>query len=167
MADVQKTRYELPRGADAFRLSASQLHLALNNKKAPFFTFVLPTPDRFVALSARQAGQSESFQRGKMFLQRETRSGRMVPAALTTRAQRPRLLRSSYAVDCEVGGVIVQNPKNSPRKFQAGWCNRWHRPAFAESSPKTALSSRRRAWGCRSPIGKNFKNKLETAQGNS
>jgi len=55
VGDVQKTQYELPKGADAFRLSASQLHLALNPEKAPFFTFVLPAPDRVVALSARHA----------------------------------------------------------------------------------------------------------------
>jgi hypothetical protein len=61
VGDVQKTQYELPRGADAFRLSASQLHLALNNEKAPFFTFVLPAPDRVVALSARQAEIIDAF----------------------------------------------------------------------------------------------------------
>jgi hypothetical protein len=61
VGDVQKTRYELPSGADAFRLSASQLHLALNNEKAPFFTFVLPAPDRVVALSARQAEIIDAF----------------------------------------------------------------------------------------------------------
>ncbi len=59
--DVQKTHYELPSGADAFRLSASQLHLALNNEKKPFFTFVLPAPDRVVALSARQAEIIDAF----------------------------------------------------------------------------------------------------------
>jgi len=61
VGDVQKTQYELPKGADAFRLSASQLHLALNNEKAPFFTFVLPAPDRVVALSARQAEIIDAF----------------------------------------------------------------------------------------------------------
>lgn len=61
VGDVQKTRYELPSGADAFRLSASQLHLALNNEKAPFFSFVLPAPDRVVALSARQAEIIDAF----------------------------------------------------------------------------------------------------------
>src|SRR5580765_6929786 len=40
--DVQKTQYELPVGADAFRLSASQLHLVLNSQKSSFFTFILP-----------------------------------------------------------------------------------------------------------------------------
>ncbi|MBZ5493844.1 MAG: hypothetical protein LAO76_23235 [Acidobacteriia bacterium] len=59
--DVQQTHYELPSGADAFRLSASQLHLALNNEKAPFFTFVLPAPDRVVALSTRQAEIIDAF----------------------------------------------------------------------------------------------------------
>jgi len=61
VASVQKTQYELPKGADAFRLSASQLQLALNNEKAPFFTFVLPAPDRVVALSARQAEIIDAF----------------------------------------------------------------------------------------------------------
>jgi hypothetical protein len=61
VGDVQKTRYELPSGADAFRLSATQLHLALNNEKAPFFSFVLPAPDRVVALSARQAEIIDAF----------------------------------------------------------------------------------------------------------
>jgi hypothetical protein len=59
--DVQKTCYQLPSGADAFRLSASQLHLALNNGKTPFLTFVLPAPDRVVALSARQAEIIDAF----------------------------------------------------------------------------------------------------------
>ncbi|HET8891648.1 MAG TPA: hypothetical protein VFQ41_22295 [Candidatus Angelobacter sp.] len=61
VGNVQKTHYELPKGADAFRLSASQLHLALNNEKTPFFTFVLPAPDRVVALSARQAEIIDAF----------------------------------------------------------------------------------------------------------
>jgi hypothetical protein len=61
VGDVQKTQYDLPSGADAFRLSANQLHLALNNEKAPFFTFVLPAPDRVVALSARQAEIIDAF----------------------------------------------------------------------------------------------------------
>jgi hypothetical protein len=61
VGDVQKTRYELPIGADAFRLSASQLHLALNTEKTPFFSFVLPAPDRVVALSARQAEIIDAF----------------------------------------------------------------------------------------------------------
>ena len=61
VGSVQKTQYELPKGADAFRLSASQLHLTLNNEKAPFFTFVLPAPDRVVALSARQAEIIDAF----------------------------------------------------------------------------------------------------------
>jgi hypothetical protein len=60
-SDVQKTQYELPRGADAFRLSASRLHLELNNQKSPFFTFVLPAPDRVVALSAREAEIIDAF----------------------------------------------------------------------------------------------------------
>jgi hypothetical protein len=59
--NVQKTQYELPQGADAFRLSASQLHLALNNDKSPFFTFVLPAPDRVVALTAREAEIIDAF----------------------------------------------------------------------------------------------------------
>jgi hypothetical protein len=61
LSDVQKTQYELPKGADAFRLSASQLHLALNNQRSPFFTFVLPAPDRVVALSAREAEIIDAF----------------------------------------------------------------------------------------------------------
>jgi len=61
VGDVQKTQYELPKGADAFRLSANQLHLALNSEKSPFFTFVLPAPDRVVALSARQAEIIDAF----------------------------------------------------------------------------------------------------------
>src|SRR5580765_5074201 len=60
-SDVQKTQYELPKGSDAFRLSASQLHLALNNQRSPFFTFVLPAPDRVVALSAREAEIIDAF----------------------------------------------------------------------------------------------------------
>ncbi len=59
--NVQKTQYELPKGADAFRLSASQLHLELNNQKSPYFTFVLPAPDRVVALSAREAEIIDAF----------------------------------------------------------------------------------------------------------
>lgn len=61
IGDVQKTQYELPKGADAFRLSASQLHLMLNHEKSPFFTFVLPAPDRVVALSARQVEIIDAF----------------------------------------------------------------------------------------------------------
>jgi hypothetical protein len=61
VGDVQKTRYELPSGADAFRLSGGQLHLALNSEKTPFFSFVLPAPDRVVALSARQAEIIDAF----------------------------------------------------------------------------------------------------------
>ncbi len=60
-SNVQKTQYELPKGADAFRLSASQLHLELNNQKSPFFTFVLPAPNRVVALSAREAEIIDAF----------------------------------------------------------------------------------------------------------
>jgi len=59
--DVQKTQYELPRGADAFWLSAGQLHLQLNTQKVPFFTFVLPAPDRVVALRSREAEIIDAF----------------------------------------------------------------------------------------------------------
>lgn len=59
--DAQKTQYELPRGADAFRLSASQLHLELNTQKTSFFTFVLPAPDRVVALRSREAEIIDAF----------------------------------------------------------------------------------------------------------
>jgi hypothetical protein len=210
VGDVQKTQYELPRGADAFRLSASQLHLALNNEKAPFFTFLLPAPDRVVALSARQAeiidafgnrrsavmptsyafvyhvtdpsalaltpdtgwspeagaasrfanlmvaaglpldaqdptgqharaafaelksyfpalsmevlstgpevqsgmveGLSESIRHGSLLRQRESRAAKMVPAVLRSNSTNGRLLRSSYTLDCKLGGVIVTNP---------------------------------------------------------
>ena len=61
VGDVQKTQYELPKGADAFRLSASQLQLTLNNERTPFFSFVLPAPNRVVALSARQAEIIDAF----------------------------------------------------------------------------------------------------------
>ena len=60
-AMCKSIQYELPRGADAFRLSASQLHLELNNQKSSFFTFVLPAPDRVVALSAREAEIIDAF----------------------------------------------------------------------------------------------------------
>lgn len=209
VGDVQKTRYELPSGADAFRLSASQLHLALNTEKAPFFTFVLPAPDRVVALSARQAEIIDAFGNrrsavmptsyafvyhvidpsalalnpdtgwnpqtgaisrfanlvvaaglpldaqdptgqhahsafaelksyfpalsmevlstgpevqsgtveglsapihGTMSRQSESRPARVVAASFTTHAEHPKLVRSSYAVDCEVGGVVVTKP---------------------------------------------------------
>jgi hypothetical protein len=209
-SDVQKTQYELPKGADAFRLSASQLHLELNNQKSPFFTFVLPAPDRVVALSAReveiidafgnrrsavmptsyafvyhvadqaalsltpdagwkpQSGASTShfanlvvaaglplnaqdptgqhthaaFAELKSYLPAlsmevlstgaETQSGsveglpqglrqgniserhsqpaRLVPAAFNAGTPTPRFLRTSYIIDCEVGGVIVTKP---------------------------------------------------------
>lgn len=59
--DAQKTQYELPRGADAFRLSSSQLQLELNTQKTPFFTFVLPAPDRVVALRSREAEIIDAF----------------------------------------------------------------------------------------------------------
>lgn len=209
VGDVQKTQYELPKGADAFRLSASQLQLALNNEKAPFFTFVLPAPDRVVALSARQAeiidafgnrrsavmptsyafvyhvtdpaalalnpdtgwnpqaGAVSSFANlvvaaglpldaqdptgqhahsafaelksyfpalsmevlstgpevqsgtveglsepihGTMSWQRESRPAKVVPAVLTSKAAKGRLLRSSYTLDCKLGGVVVTTP---------------------------------------------------------
>jgi hypothetical protein len=208
---VQKIQYELPQGADAFRLSASQLHLTLNNQKSPFFTFVLPVPDRVVALSARQAEIIDAFgnrrsavmptsyafvyrvsdsaalslvpntgwkpQSGaaspgfanlviaaglplsaqdptgqhthaafaelKSYLPalsmellstgaetqsgtveglpqashsrsmaglRENQSARLVPAVFNATTPSPRLLKTSYVVDCEVGGVIVTKP---------------------------------------------------------
>ncbi|MBZ5508315.1 MAG: hypothetical protein LAO78_22880 [Acidobacteriia bacterium] len=210
-SDVQKTQYELPKGADAFRLSASQLHLALNNQRSPFFTFVLPAPDRVVALSAREAeiidafgnrrsavmptsyafvyrvtdpaalsltpdtgwkaqngpvasrfanlvvaaglplnaqdptgqhahaafaelksyfpalsmeilstggeirggtveGLTQDLRRGTVSKRRENRSARVAPAVFTTQTPKPQLSRVSYAVDCEVGGVIVTKP---------------------------------------------------------
>jgi len=59
--DAQKIQYDLPRGADAFRLSASQLHLALSTQKTPFFSFVLPAPDRVVALRAREVEIVDAF----------------------------------------------------------------------------------------------------------
>ena len=59
--DVQKTQYELPPGADAFWLSAGQLHLQLNTQKAPYFTFVLPAPERVVALRSREAEIIDAF----------------------------------------------------------------------------------------------------------
>ena len=43
-ATYKRPSTKSPKGADAFRLSASQLHLELNNQKSPFFTFVLPAP---------------------------------------------------------------------------------------------------------------------------
>lgn len=61
IGDVQKTQYDLPRGADAFRLSVSQLHLALNGQKTPFFSFVLPAPERVVALRAREVEIVDAF----------------------------------------------------------------------------------------------------------
>lgn len=59
--DVMNTRFDLPRGADAFRLSASQLNLTLNAGKVPFFKFVLPAPDRVVALTSREAQIMDAF----------------------------------------------------------------------------------------------------------
>ena len=60
-ATAQKTQYELPQGADAFRLSASQLQLELNTQKASFFTFILPAPERVVALRSRQVEIIDAF----------------------------------------------------------------------------------------------------------
>lgn len=207
--NVQNTQYELPKGADAFRLSASQLHLALNNEKSPFFTFVLPAPDRVVALRAREAeiidafgnrrsavmptsyafvyhvtdpasllltpdagwkgphgtaspfvnllvaaglplsaqdptGQHThaAFEEVKSYLpalsmqllstgqerhagtveglpkeleightaQRFKQSPHLVSASLTQSSAKPHLLRTSYSIDCEAGGVIVTKP---------------------------------------------------------
>lgn len=59
--DVTKTKYDLPKGADAFRLSASQLNLSLSLSKTPFLSFHLPAPDRVVALSAREADIVDAF----------------------------------------------------------------------------------------------------------
>ena len=59
--DVQKTQYELPPGADAFWLSAGQLHLSLNSQKPAFFTFVLPAPQKVVALRSRQVEIVDAF----------------------------------------------------------------------------------------------------------
>lgn len=59
--NLMKTRFDLPRGADAFRLSASQLNLTLNTRKIPFFKFSLPVPDRIVALSSREAQVVDAF----------------------------------------------------------------------------------------------------------
>lgn len=60
-ADVTQVRYEVPQGADAFRLSTSQLHLALDTQKQPFFTLFLPLPSLVVALSARDADIVDAF----------------------------------------------------------------------------------------------------------
>ena len=60
-ADISQIRYEAPQGAEAFRLSTSQLHLMLDTRKQPFFTFVLPLPNRVVALSAREADIVDAF----------------------------------------------------------------------------------------------------------
>lgn len=59
--DVQKTQYELPPGADAFRLSAGQLHLSLNGQRSAFFTFLLPAPQKVVALRSRQVEIVDAF----------------------------------------------------------------------------------------------------------
>ncbi len=59
--DVSKTQYDLPPGADAFWLSASQLQLGLALGKDPYFSFVLPAPNRVVALSAREADIVDAF----------------------------------------------------------------------------------------------------------
>ena len=63
--DAQKIQYHLPKGADAFRLSASQLHLTLNAQKSPFFSFVLPAPERVVALRAREVEIVDAFGNGR------------------------------------------------------------------------------------------------------
>jgi hypothetical protein len=209
--DAQKTQYELPRGADAFRLSASQLYLELNTQKSPFFTFVLPAPDRVVALRAREVeildafgnrrsavmptsyafvyhvadaealslnpdtgwraqsgmepsrfanlvvaaglpldaqdptgqhahaafgelrsyfpalsmellstgvevqsgtveGLPSELRQENMSQHREARPAKMVPAVLVPQTPQARLLRSSYTLDCKIGGVIVTHP---------------------------------------------------------
>ncbi|HEX7288068.1 MAG TPA: hypothetical protein VF532_17920 [Candidatus Angelobacter sp.] len=59
--NAAQIHYELPRGADAFRLSASQLHLTLDTQKQAFQTFLLPAPNRVVALSAREADIIDGF----------------------------------------------------------------------------------------------------------
>src|SRR5258708_9798023 len=59
--DVSKTQYDLPPGADAFWLSASQFQLGLALGKDPYFSFVLPAPNRVVALSAREADIVDAF----------------------------------------------------------------------------------------------------------
>ena len=61
IGDVTKTQYDLPKGADAFRLSASQLHLSLDLSKTPYQTFSLPAPDRVTALSIREADIVDAF----------------------------------------------------------------------------------------------------------
>jgi hypothetical protein len=210
VGDVQKTRYELPSGADAFRLSGGQLHLALNSEKTPFFSFVLPAPDRVVALSARQAeiidafgnlrsavmptsyafvyhvtdpaalaltpdtgwnpqaaavshfanlavaaglpldaqdptgqhahsafaelksyfpalsmevlstgpeiqsgnveGLPQDLRPGNISQRKRNRPARVISAGLSTQMPEPRLLRTSYTLDCKTGGVIVTQP---------------------------------------------------------
>ncbi len=60
-ADVTQIRYDVPQGADAFHLSRSQLHLVMDTQKQPFFTFLLPLPNRIVALSAREADIVDAF----------------------------------------------------------------------------------------------------------
>jgi len=59
--DATKIKYELPQGADAFRLSASQLHLSLNLAKTPYMAFQMPIPNRVVALLAREADIMDAF----------------------------------------------------------------------------------------------------------
>ncbi len=59
--DAAKIRYEVPQGAEAFRVSASQFHLSLALGKDPYFTFVLPAPNRVVALTARDADIVDAF----------------------------------------------------------------------------------------------------------
>ncbi len=59
--DAAKIQYDVPKGADAFRLSASQLHLNLDLSKQAFFTFQLPAPNRVVALSAREDDIVDAF----------------------------------------------------------------------------------------------------------
>ncbi|HEY7406544.1 MAG TPA: hypothetical protein VIB39_23650 [Candidatus Angelobacter sp.] len=61
IGDVQKTQYELPPGADAFWLSAGQLHLSLNPQESAFFTFVLPAPQKVVALRSRAVEIVDAF----------------------------------------------------------------------------------------------------------
>ena len=54
-------QYTLPHGAEAFRLSLEQLHLALNRDKTPYFSFLVPLPKQIVAVLSRQAEIVDAF----------------------------------------------------------------------------------------------------------
>ena len=55
-------------------------------------------------------GLIQDLRRGTVSKRRENRSARVAPAVFTTQTPKPQLSRVSYAVDCEVGGVIVTKP---------------------------------------------------------